>query len=374
MVSFVWGPGQKTPIHDHTVWGLVGMLRGAERCRLYERAADGQVRARGERADAEARRHRGRVADGGRHRTPSPMRSPTRPRSASTSMAPTSAPCAGTCSMPRPGPRRISSPATRAPACPTCGTARPRCGPRSREPCAARWRGHPLARSPGARQRAFRGGRGEHVGFPRRRHCRRERAHRWSSADGASTSAPVSTFPTSKARPTRPCAAASCVSRRCLQAVWHAPVRTVAFATGRAWGAGADLFASCDIRACAPDTTLRFPGSAFGIVLGTRRLAELIGWDRARPLTTEGATVDAAGALAISLATDIVTGDAEAWLAARCSPPVADRTAFATIRAACRPDHRAGDMASLDASASRPGLQSRIADYRAAVRSRAAKS
>lgn len=30
VVSFVWGPGQKTPIHDHTVWGLVGMLRGEE--------------------------------------------------------------------------------------------------------------------------------------------------------------------------------------------------------------------------------------------------------------------------------------------------------------------------------------------------------
>lgn len=159
-----------------------------------------------------------------------------------------------------------------------------------------------------------------------------------------------------------------------LQAVWYAPVRTVAFATGRAWGAGADLFASCDIRACAPDATFRFPGSAFGIVLGTRRLVELIGWDRARPFVTEGATVDAAGAHTVSLATDIVTGEVEEWLAARCSPPVADRTAFATIRAACRPDHRAGDMASLDASASRPGLQQRIVDYRETLRSRPAGS
>ena len=48
VVSFVWGPGQKTPVHDHTVWGLVGMLRGAERCRRYERAADGTLRALGE--------------------------------------------------------------------------------------------------------------------------------------------------------------------------------------------------------------------------------------------------------------------------------------------------------------------------------------
>ena len=35
VVSFVWGPGQRTPIHDHTVWGLIGMLRGAEVSRDY---------------------------------------------------------------------------------------------------------------------------------------------------------------------------------------------------------------------------------------------------------------------------------------------------------------------------------------------------
>ena len=37
VVSFVWGPGQRTPVHDHTVWGLIGMLRGAELCRRYTR-------------------------------------------------------------------------------------------------------------------------------------------------------------------------------------------------------------------------------------------------------------------------------------------------------------------------------------------------
>jgi len=30
VVSFVWGPGQQTPVHDHTVWGVIGILRGAE--------------------------------------------------------------------------------------------------------------------------------------------------------------------------------------------------------------------------------------------------------------------------------------------------------------------------------------------------------
>ena len=40
VVSFVWGPGQHTPIHDHTVWGVVGMLRGAERAQNYELVAE----------------------------------------------------------------------------------------------------------------------------------------------------------------------------------------------------------------------------------------------------------------------------------------------------------------------------------------------
>ena len=30
VVSFVWAPNAKTPVHDHQVWGLVGMLRGSE--------------------------------------------------------------------------------------------------------------------------------------------------------------------------------------------------------------------------------------------------------------------------------------------------------------------------------------------------------
>ncbi|MBN9007908.1 MAG: cysteine dioxygenase [Rhizobiales bacterium] len=35
LVSFVWGPGQKAPIHDHTVWGVLGVLRGSETSQRY---------------------------------------------------------------------------------------------------------------------------------------------------------------------------------------------------------------------------------------------------------------------------------------------------------------------------------------------------
>lgn len=37
VVSFVWGPGQQTQVHDHTVWGVIGMLRGQEVSQAYVR-------------------------------------------------------------------------------------------------------------------------------------------------------------------------------------------------------------------------------------------------------------------------------------------------------------------------------------------------
>ena len=42
VVSFVWGPGQATPIHNHTVWGLVGVLRGCERSQAYRLNSRGE--------------------------------------------------------------------------------------------------------------------------------------------------------------------------------------------------------------------------------------------------------------------------------------------------------------------------------------------
>ena len=47
VVSFVWGPGQATPVHDHRVWGLVGVLRGAEFNESFVRDEEGAIRANG---------------------------------------------------------------------------------------------------------------------------------------------------------------------------------------------------------------------------------------------------------------------------------------------------------------------------------------
>ncbi|WP_326541099.1 cysteine dioxygenase [Pseudorhodoferax sp.] len=46
LVSFVWGPDQRTPVHDHTVWGAIGMLRGAETGQRYA-WCDGRLEAQG---------------------------------------------------------------------------------------------------------------------------------------------------------------------------------------------------------------------------------------------------------------------------------------------------------------------------------------
>jgi len=150
-----------------------------------------------------------------------------------------------------------------------------------------------------------------------------------------------------------------------LQALWHAPVRTIALAQGRTWGAGADIFASCDVRVANEDATFRFPGSAFGIVLGTRRLVEALGWDLARPFVTEGAACDAGYALECRLATRVGIAS---WLEEQASLPSVDRETFAAIRAVARGDHRAEDLASLERSARRPGLRQRIVDYRARLK------
>ncbi|MEC3949591.1 cysteine dioxygenase family protein [Sphingobium sp. HWE2-09] len=48
VVSFVWGPGQSTPIHDHSVWGLVGVLRGAEKVERFRRLPSGALVDEGE--------------------------------------------------------------------------------------------------------------------------------------------------------------------------------------------------------------------------------------------------------------------------------------------------------------------------------------
>ncbi|MCW8086313.1 cysteine dioxygenase family protein [Sabulicella glaciei] len=45
VVSFVWGVGARTPVHNHKVWGLVGMLRGEEVSVTMHPTPEGRMRA-----------------------------------------------------------------------------------------------------------------------------------------------------------------------------------------------------------------------------------------------------------------------------------------------------------------------------------------
>ena len=156
-----------------------------------------------------------------------------------------------------------------------------------------------------------------------------------------------------------------------LATLWHAPLRTVVLVQGRTWGAGADLFAACEQRLAQPDATFRFPGAQFGIVLGTRRLAERVGVDAARTLVTEGREWDGAAAIQGGLCSAVLEEDALATgLAAACQPPQVDRATAAAVRAATRADHRDADLAALVRSAAEPGLVQRVQAYRARLKAR----
>ena len=47
IAAAVWNVGQRTPIHDHQTWGVVGIVAGAERETRYARDGDGNVREGG---------------------------------------------------------------------------------------------------------------------------------------------------------------------------------------------------------------------------------------------------------------------------------------------------------------------------------------
>lgn len=148
-----------------------------------------------------------------------------------------------------------------------------------------------------------------------------------------------------------------------LNALWMAPVRTVACVQGKAWGAGADLLAACDARILSPEATVRFPGAQFGLILGTRRLSARIGGDCARRCITEGLSLSADEALARGLATDIQADPGTEGLIARFGSPLIDRGTLAQVNAATRADHAQEDLARLVVSAAAPGLKQRISAY-----------
>lgn len=152
-----------------------------------------------------------------------------------------------------------------------------------------------------------------------------------------------------------------------LQRLHALPVTTLAIAQGRAMGAGADLFAVCDHRLALEGSSFAFPGPAFGLVLGTGRLAGLVGDGVARRLLLAGSTIPAEEAVHIGLATQQLTEDAlpKAIVAVRTAALRLDAPTVAALHGRTRRADDAGDLAALARSVARPGLRQRILDHRA---------
>ena len=96
-----------------------------------------------------------------------------------------------------------------------------------------------------------------------------------------------------------------------LQKVYHAPYATLSLAHGHCYGAGADLACACVRRVAVANTKLRMPGLRFGVVLGTARLSNLIGADRARNILGATKQFDATQGLELGVLTGL--SDIEEW-------------------------------------------------------------
>ncbi|MDX3985479.1 MAG: enoyl-CoA hydratase/isomerase family protein [Achromobacter sp.] len=150
-----------------------------------------------------------------------------------------------------------------------------------------------------------------------------------------------------------------------LQRLAASPCLTVALAHGRNFGAGVDLFGACKWRISAPDATFRMPGLKFGLVLGTRRFAALVGAERARTVLEQAATFNAEEALRDGFVTRLAV--AQEWAdveqqAAETAVALTDASRI-QLYAALSQETPDADLARLVRSAAAPGLKDRVAAY-----------
>lgn len=150
-----------------------------------------------------------------------------------------------------------------------------------------------------------------------------------------------------------------------LQAVASSPATTIALAHGRNFGAAVDLFAVCKLRVCSADATFRMPGLRFGLVLGSRRFAELVGHAVALEVLEQAQVIEASRAVAIGLATRLL--GSQEWpdliASAQVDATALDSTTRRLLCGALAPTSLERDLAWLVRSAARPGLKHRITEY-----------
>jgi enoyl-CoA hydratase len=149
-----------------------------------------------------------------------------------------------------------------------------------------------------------------------------------------------------------------------LQRLRNEPIISIALAQGAAYGAGADLVAACTYRIATPTVRFRFPGFRFGVALGTRQLARVVGVQHARSILLTSRVIDALEAAAIGLATHVTQTPDDAAAAILLETAALDRQAIEGILHLTGDDTDDADLASLVRSLMRPGLHRRIAQFR----------
>ncbi|MDH3539656.1 MAG: enoyl-CoA hydratase-related protein [Acidimicrobiia bacterium] len=133
---------------------------------------------------------------------------------------------------------------------------------------------------------------------------------------------------------------------------------TIAAVTGFALGGGLELAMGADFRYLAEDAKVGQPEIKLGIIPGaggTQRLTRLVGWQRAKELVLSGRMVDAAEALAIGLADQVLPADA-----------VLDRAITDAQRWATAPTRAvaAAKRAMLAGFGDEGGLEAELAEFR----------
>ncbi|MNT11436.1 putative enoyl-CoA hydratase echA6 [compost metagenome] len=150
-----------------------------------------------------------------------------------------------------------------------------------------------------------------------------------------------------------------------LQRLAGSPCLTLALAHGRNFGAGVDVFGACKWRACAPDASFRMPGLKFGLVLGTRRFAALVGAERARTILEQAATFGAEDALRDGFASRLAAPEEWPEIEQQALDTASALTdaSRAQLYAALSQEAPDADLARLVRSAAQPGLKDRVAAY-----------
>lgn len=150
-----------------------------------------------------------------------------------------------------------------------------------------------------------------------------------------------------------------------LQDLRRGPVASMAIIDGAAYGAGADLAAACTWRVGTARARFRFPGFGFGVALGTRHLAAIVGHDKARQILAEDRVVTADEALDCGLLTHLVTPEQLDATVADLSrlPARMPPGAFRRMLALTGEGRDDADMAAMVRSLAEPGLKGRIAAY-----------